>query len=149
MKEELIDILGKSKLFSGFSLAQLEEVMLHLQPKTIELKDFEQVCKKGEPANSCWIIQSGNLMVKRKNLRSPFQRLIFQQGSVTGIQGLANPGSKRTVTMLADGKLNLVEINHAGMSKLDKDTQILLLKNISRLLLGKLTTCLSQISLND
>lgn len=149
MAKELIDILGKSKLFSGFSQEQLEQVMSHLQPKAVKLKDFEKLYKKGEPANSCWLIQSGNLMVKRTRLRSPFRRMVYQQGSVTGIQGLADPGSQRAVTMIADGKVKLVEITYEGISRLEKDTQILLWENISRLLLRKLFLCLSQHSFDD
>lgn len=149
MAKECIDILGKSKLFSGFSPNQLEQVIEHLQPKTIKLKDFEQLYKKGEPANSCWLIQSGDLMVKRSSLRTPFRRMVYQQGAVTGIQGLADPGTKRAVTMIADGKVKLIEITHEGISSLDEDTQILLWKNVSRLLLRKLAICLSQHSLDD
>lgn len=149
MAKELIDVLGKSKLFSGFSPEQLEQVISHLQPKTITLKDFEQLYKKGEPADSCWLIQSGNLMVKSARLRTPFRRMVYQNGSVTGIQGLADPGSKRAVTMIADGKVKLVEITYEGISHLKKDTQNLLWKNVSRLLLRKLAVCLSQHSFDD
>lgn len=149
MANELIDILRKSKLFSGFSLEQLEEVISHLQPRIIKLKDFEQVYKKGEPANSCWLILSGKLMVKRTSLRTPFRHMIYQKGSVTGIQGLADPGSERVVTMLADGKVELVEITNEGISRLQSDTQIQLWKNVSRLLLRKLAVCLSRESLDS
>ena len=80
MANELIDLLGKSKLFSGFSLEQLEQVISHLQPKIITLKDNDRVYKKGEPAVSCWLIQSGDLMVKRASLRTPFRHMIYQKG---------------------------------------------------------------------
>ena len=43
MANELIDLLGKSKLFSGFSLDQLEQVLSHLQPKITRLKDGERM----------------------------------------------------------------------------------------------------------
>ena len=149
MAKKLIDVLGKSKLFSGLRPEQMEQVMSHLKPKTITLRDFEQLYKKGEPANSCWLIQSGNLMVKRARLRTPFRRMIYQEGSVTGIQGLADPGSKRAVTMIADGKVKLVEVTYEGISHLEKDTQIQLWRNVSRLLLKKLAVCLSQHSFDD
>ena len=149
MANELTVILGKSKLFSGFSEAQLEQVISHLQPRIITLKDFEQVYKKGDPANSCWLIQSGKLMVKRASLRTPFRHMIYHKGSVTGIQGLADPGSKRAVTMIADGKVELVEITNEGISHLDSDTQIRLWRNISRVLLRKLAVCLSRESFDD
>ena len=144
MANELIDLLGKSKLFSGFSPEQLEQVLSHLQPKIITLKDSDRVYKKGEPANSCWLIQSGDLMVKRASLRTPFRHMIYQKGSVTGIQGLADPGSKRAVTMIADGKVELIEITYEGISQLESDTQIQLWKNVSRLLLRKLAISLSR-----
>jgi len=148
MADELNDVLGKSKLFSGFSEEQLEQVMSHLQPKNITLKDGDRVYKKGEPANSCWLIQSGKLTLKRASLRTPFRSMIYQKGSVTGIQGLADPGSKRAVTMIADGKVELVEITNEGLSHLDSATQNKLLKNLSRLLLRKLAVALSRESLD-
>ena len=149
MATKLIDILGKSLLFSGFSPEQMEQAMKHLQPKPVTLKDFEPLYKKGEPANSCWLIQSGNLMVKRTSLRRPYHGMVYKQGATIGIQGLADPGTRRAVTMIADGKVKLVEITYEGISRLEKDTQILLWENISRLLLRKLFICLSQHSFDD
>ncbi|MCP4288331.1 MAG: cyclic nucleotide-binding domain-containing protein [Gammaproteobacteria bacterium] len=148
MASELTDLLEKSKLFKGFTPEQLEEVVLHLQPKAITLKDSERVYKRGDIADRCWLIESGSLTVKRASLRSPFRTMIYQKGSVTGVQGLADPGSKRVVTMIADGKVNLIEITHEGTSKLDSQTQILFWKNVSRLLLRKLAVALSRESLD-
>jgi len=148
MSSELIDLLGKSKLFSGFSQEQLEQVVSHLKPKVITLKNNERVYKKGEPAISCWLIQSGDLIVKRASLRTPFRHMIYQKGSVTGIQGLADPGSKRAVTMIADGKVELIEITYEGISHLESASQIQLWKNVSRLLLRKLAISLSRESLD-
>ena len=149
MGDELRNVLSRSKLFSGFSTEQLDQVISHLQPKIIKLKDGDRVYKKGESANSCWLIQSGNLMVKRTSLRTPFRRMIYHKGSVTGIQGLADPGSKRAITMIADGKVELIEITNEGISHLDSATQIQLLKNVSRLLLRKLSFALSRESLDS
>jgi CRP-like cAMP-binding protein len=148
MSSELIDLLGKSKLFSGFSQEQLEKVLSHLKPKFITLKNNDRVYKKGEPAISCWLIQSGKLIVKRASLRTPFRHMIYQKGSVTGIQGLADPGSERAVTMIADGKVELIEITYEGISHLDSASQIQLWKNVSRLLLRKLAISLSRESLD-
>ena len=148
MSSELIDLLGKSKLFSGFSKEQLEQVLSHLKPKVITLKNNDRVYKKGEPAISCWLIQSGDLIVKRASLRTPFRHMIYQKGSVTGIQGLADPGSKRAVTMIADGKVELIEITYEGISHLDSASQIQLWRNVSRLLLRKLAISLSRESLD-
>ena len=149
MSDDLVSILETSKLFSGFSPEQLEQVISHLQPKVITLKSGERVYKKGEPADRCWLIQSGSLTVKRSSLRSPFRTMIYHKGSVTGIQGLADPGSNRAVTMIAEGKVKLVEITHEGISNLDRETQIQLWRNVSRLLLKKLSICLSRESLGD
>ncbi len=148
MANDLIDLLGKSKLFSGFSPEQLEQVLSHLQPKIITLKDSERVYKKGELAVSCWLIQAGDLTVKRASLRTPFRHMIYQKGSVTGIQGLADPGSERAVTMIADGKVELIELTYEGISHLESDTQIQLWKNLSRVLLRKLAISLARESLD-
>ena len=149
MSDELVSLLADSKLFAGFGPEQLKEAVLHLQPKPITIKSGEQVYKKGTPADRCWLIQSGKLTVKRASLRSPFRSMIYSKGSVTGIQGLADPGSKRPVTMIADGKVNLIEITHEGIAHMDQETQILLWRNISRLLLRKLSICLSQESFDS
>jgi len=69
MASELTDLLEKSKLFNGFTPEQLEEVVLHLQPKAITLKDSERVYKRGDIADRCWLIESGSLTVKRASLR--------------------------------------------------------------------------------
>ena len=148
MANALIDLLGKSKLFSGFSQEQLEQVLSHLQPKIITLKNSDRVYKKGEPAISCWLIQSGELTVKRASLRTPFRHMIYRKGSVTGIQGLADPGSERAVTMIADGKVELIELTYDGISHLERDAQIQLWKNVSKLLLRKLAISLSRESID-
>jgi len=149
MSNDCIVILGESKLFSGFSPEQLEEVTLHLNPKTVTLKSGDRVYKKGDIADRCWLIHSGKLMLKRSSLRSPFRHMIYNKGSVTGIQGLVSPGTTRAVSMIADGKVKLIEITHEGIAHLNTDTQILFWENVSKILMRKLTICLSQESLPD
>jgi hypothetical protein len=51
--------------------------------------------------------------------------------------------------MMADGKVNLIEIAQEGIAHLNPDMQILLWQNISKILLRKLTICLSQESLDN
>ncbi len=149
MSEELVAVLSKSELFSGFSPEQLEQVVLHLQPKTITLKTGQRVYKKGHTADRCRLIPSGNLNLKRASLRTPFRKMIYHKGAVTGIQGLADPGTERVVTMIAEDKVELIEITHEGIARLENETQIQLWKNVSRVLLRKLATCLSQESFDD
>jgi len=149
MSNDCVAILAHSKLFSGFSPDQLEEVILHLDPESITLKSHERVFKKGDIADRCWLIESGKLMLKRSSLRSPFVHMILNKGSVTGIQGLVDPGSTRAVSMMADGKVKLIEIAHEGIAHLNSDMQIRLWQNISKILLRKLTICLSQESLDN
>jgi hypothetical protein len=149
MSDDCVAILSASKLFSGFSTEQLEEVIHHLSPKSITLKSHEKVFKKGDIADRCWLIESGKLIFKRSSLRSPFLHMILNKGSVTGIQGLVDPGSARAVGMMADGKVKLIEIGHEGIARLNPDTQVLLWQNISKILLRKLDICLSQESLDN
>lgn len=149
MSNELVAILSDSRLFAEFSAEQLEETILHLKPKIVTKKSGERVYKKGDIADRGWLIHSGKLMLKRSSLRTPFRHMIYNKGSVTGIQGLVAPGSTRAVSMIADGKVKLVEITHEGIAHLNKDTQILLWRNISKILMRKLTICLSQESLCD
>ena len=149
MSDKLVGHLEESPLFSGFSMEQLEQVVSHLQPKIVKFKSGEEVYKKGESADRCWLILSGNLTVRRASLRTPFRHMIYYKGSVTGIQGLADPGSKRAVTMIAEDKVKLIEITHDGISHLDSEAQIQLWKNVSRLLLRKLAICLSRESLGN
>ncbi|MCP4406390.1 MAG: cyclic nucleotide-binding domain-containing protein [Gammaproteobacteria bacterium] len=149
MSKELIAILAKSELFSGFSSEQLEQVVSHLQPRTITLDSGDRVYKKGHLADRCWLIQSGNLTVQRASLRAPFCNMLYHKGSVTGIQGIADAGSERVVTMIAEDKVELIEITHGGIARLDQEAQIQLWKNVSRLLLRKLAVCFARESLDD
>lgn len=149
MSDDLVAVLAESKLFTGFSPEQLEEVVLHMNPQEVKLKSGDRLYKKGDAADRCWLIRSGKLMLKRSSLRSPFRHMIYNKGSVTGIQGLVGPGSTRAVTMIADGKVSLVELTHDGIARLNTDTQILLWQNIARVLMRKLTICLSQEHLCD
>jgi len=149
MSKEVLDILAGSKLFSGFNQNQLEEVILHMNPRPVMLKSTERLYTKGDIADRCWLIVSGKLTLKRASLRSPFRRMIYNKGSVTGIQGLVDPGSKRAVGMIADGKVELIEITREGVAHLNQDTQTLLWENVSKILLRKLSICLSRETLND
>ena len=148
MPEELVTILSQSELFSGFSPEQLEQVVLHLQPKIISLKSGERVYNKGNIADRCWLIQSGHLTLKRASLRTPFRKMLYHKGAVTGIQGLADPGTERAVTMIAEDNVELIEITHEGIARMDHETQIRLWQNVSKLLLRKLAACFSQESLD-
>ena len=149
MSDDLVDLLAASKLFADFTPEQLEEVVLHMNPAAVKLKSGDRLYKKGDVADRAWLIQSGKLMLKRSSLRSPFRHMIYNKGSVTGIQGLVAEGSTRAVSMIADGKVRLVEITHDGISRLNQDTQLLLWHNISKILMRKLTVCLSQESLPE
>ena len=144
MSNDCVAILESSKLFSGFSTEQLNEVINHLNPKSVTLESGARVYKKGDTADRCWLIKSGKLMLKRSSLRSPFRHMIYNKGSVTGIQGLVEPDSTRVVSMIADGKVELVEIPHEGIARLNTDAQALLWRNVSKLLMRKLSICLSQ-----
>ncbi len=149
MSEDLVGFLKESKLFAGFSPEQLEEVVVHMNPEALKLKSGDRVFKKGDPADRAWLIQSGKLKIKRASLRSPFRHMILRKGSVTGIQGLVGEGGTRDVTMMADGKLKLVEITQEGIARLNTDTQLLLYQNISNILLRKLMVCLSREALPE
>lgn len=46
----------------------------------------------------------------------PFGTMIYHEGSVTGIQGLADPGSRRTVTMIAVDEVKLLESTQGGVA---------------------------------
>jgi len=74
--------------------------------------------------------------------------MVYYKGSVTSIQGLADPDSNPAVTMIAEDKVELIKISCEGISHLDSETQIQLGKNVSRLLLSKLAFCLSRESLD-
>jgi CRP-like cAMP-binding protein len=104
------------------------------------------VYARGNPSDRCWLIRSGNLTVMRPSLRKPFRKMIYHVGSVTGIQGLVDPGSPRPVTMIAEDDVELIEITQAGITSLDDKAQLLLWRNISRLLLSKLGTCFAQLA---
>jgi CRP-like cAMP-binding protein len=149
MSKTLISVLEQSELFAGFVEEQLEQVILQLQPKIVTLKSGDRLYKRGESADRCWLLLSGDLAVKRVSLRSPLRHMIYHIGSVTGIQGLADPGSARQASLIAEKRSELIEITHEGIDRLDAETQVLLWKNVSRLLLRKLSVCLAKQSFDD
>ena len=82
MSDELVGLLTKSKLFSGFNPEQIQQVVELLQPETVSFKAGDRIYKRGEPADRCWLIQSGHLTIKRASLRTPFRSMIYNKGSV-------------------------------------------------------------------
>jgi hypothetical protein len=75
--------------------------------------------------------------------------MAYHVGSVTGIQGLADPGTERAISMICEKRSELIEITREGIDRLDAETQILLWKNVARVLMRKLSLCLYQESFHD
>jgi CRP-like cAMP-binding protein len=149
MFKKLMSVLEQSELFAGFTEQQLDQVILHLEPKHVTLKSGERLYKRGDSAYGCWIIVSGDLAAKRASLRSPLRHMVYHIGSVTGIQGLADPGSERAISMICEKRSELIEITREGIDRLDDEAQILLWKNVARLLMRKLSLYLYQESFED
>lgn len=141
MSDDLVSHLEGSELFSGFDRNQLSQVVTQLQPKPVSLKDHAYLYKRGDPADCCWAILSGNFVVQRPSLRKPFRSVDYIIGTVTGLQGLVEPGSRRPVSLIADGNAELLEISGVGIPGLDPNTRIALWNNISRILIRKLFNC--------
>lgn len=141
MSSELVSALEQSELFKGFDENQLSQVVAHLQPKPMVLKDRAYLYKRGDPANCCWEILSGDLLVQCLSLRKPFRHVDYHIGAVTGLLGLVEPGSHRPVSLIADGNAELLEIPEVGIAKLDPDTRIALWNNVSHILMKKLFHC--------
>jgi len=141
MSGDLISALEKSELFKEFDRNQLSQVVAHLRPTPLSLKDRDYLYKRGDHAHCCWEILSGGFLVRRASLREPFRHVDYHIGAVTGLQGLVEPGSPRPVSLIADGNVELLEIPVLGISKLDSNTKIALLNNISHILITKLFHC--------
>ena len=143
MSGDLVSALEKSELFEGFDRNQLSQVVAHLQPKPVSLKNRDYLYQRGDPAHCCWEILSGGFLVRRASLREPFRHVDYHIGAVTGLLGLVKPGSPRPVSLIADGNVELLEIPVMGISGLDPNTKIALLNNISHILIKKLFHCRS------
>lgn len=143
MSGDLVSTLEKSELFQGFDRNQLSQVVAHLQPAPMSLKDRGYLYKRGDPAHCCWVILSGSFLVQRASLREPFRHVNYDIGAVTGLLGLVKPGSPRPVSLISDGNAELLEIPVVGISELDPHIRIALLNNISHILIKKLFQCRS------
>ena len=93
MSGDLISALEKSELFKEFDRNQLSQVVAHLQPTPLSLKDRDYLYKRGDRAHCCWEILSGGFLVRRASLREPFRHVDYHIGAVTGLQGLVEPFS--------------------------------------------------------
>lgn len=138
------ECLKHSELFFGFTDDQLAKAAEFLRPQKKTYNKGDRVYQRGDIADRCWLILSGKLTVQRSSLRNPFSQQLYHLGSVTGIQGLAEVGSIRPVTLFANEKSELVEITYEGIDKFGADAQILLWKNTSRILLKKLFMCMAR-----
>ena len=141
MSGDLVSALERSELFKGFDRNQLSQIVTHLQPKPVSLKDRDYLYKRGDPAHCCWEILSGGFLVRRASLREPFRHVDYHIGAVTGLLGLVEPGTHRPVSLIADGNAELLEIPEAGISTLEPYTRIALWNNISHILIKKLFHC--------
>ncbi len=141
MSGDLESALERSELFKEFDRNQLSQIVAHLKPKPVSLKDRDYLYKRGDPADCCWEILSGNFLVRRPSLREPFRHVDYQVGSVTGLLGLVEPGSHRPVSLIADGNAELLEIPAAGIPRLDLKIRLTLSNNISHILIKKLFQC--------
>ncbi len=149
MSESLMPALEQSELFAGFTEQQLEQVILRVRPRAFTLKSGERLYKRGDVADRCWIVLSGDLTAKRASLRSPLRRMVYRVGSVTGIQGLADPGSERAISMICEKRCELIEIGREGIDALDAEARIMLWENVARLLMRKLALSLYEESFHD
>ncbi|MBF0444648.1 MAG: cyclic nucleotide-binding domain-containing protein [Magnetococcales bacterium] len=133
-------LLKHCKLFAGFSESQLDEAISCLIPRHLIIEDGEPLYKSGDVSDKCWVIISGKFAVHSKGLlhSKPQQHLSYEVGEVTGLQGIVDSGSHRPVTILAEGRLEVVEIHESGIAKLSKEIQIHFLNNVSTILLEKI-----------
>lgn len=149
MADEIMPLLQKSELFSGLDAVQLEQVVAHLQPERRTLQDGTFLYHAGDFSDCCWIIVSGRVTVQRPTIRHRVESLAYDVGDVTGLQGLVDPGSRRPVSLAADGDLEVIEIHEAGIARLDRELQARILDNVSRLLLKKLMQARTRIGTLD
>jgi CRP-like cAMP-binding protein len=146
MVDDIESTLKKSALFKGMSPDQIRQVVTHLKPKAITLKDGEYLYRRGDPANCCWEVLSGHFLLQRSNLRHPFLPVDYHVGAVTGLLGLVEPGAHRPVSLMADGPTELVEIRGDNIAQLDNSTRMIIWENISHTLIRKLFQCRAQLT---
>ena len=141
MTDNLTPILENSELFEGFTAEQIQWIVQNIPPKEVSLKNREFIYKRGEIADRCWLIRSGNIEVQRPSLRTPYRGVNYAMGSVTGLQGLIEPTAERPVSLIADGDVELLEIPYADIEKMDAETRQAIYHNINKILLSKLFEC--------
>jgi len=138
--------LQRSRLFRGLSPEQIQQVADHLKPRPVKLTNGECIYRRGETAESCWLLLSGNVLVQRPNLRRPFKSIDYKTGDVVGLLGLVAPGAGRPVSLIADGEVELLEIGAEGISELECATRSQIWANISHILIRKLFDCRNQLT---
>lgn len=132
--DEIKAVLEESKFFEGVNQGECVDVISQLKPKLLKLNNGDFLCKRGDTASQCWIIKSGQTVVTKASLRKPFTTMAYDVGKVTGLKGIAIPGSTREVSIQADGPLEVIELNISHINELDPHIQAILWKNISYIL---------------
>ncbi len=128
------NVLEESEFFKGVNPGECVSIMTQLAPKLLKLENGDYLCKRGDVATQCWLIKSGQTLVSNMSLREPFKSMAYDVGRVTGLKGIALPGSLRDVSIQADGPLEVVELDSARINTLDAHIQAILWKNIAYVL---------------
>jgi len=149
MIDDIDSALKKSSLLKGMSHEQIRQVITHLKPKAIDLKNGEYLYRSGDPADCCWEVLSGRFLAQRSSLRQHFKPVDYHVGAVTGLLGLVEPGAHRPVSLIADGPVELIEIRGDNIAQLENSTQKIIWENISHILIKKLFYCRELTSLGE
>ena len=141
MIDDIESVLKKSALFKGMDRGQIQQVLTHLKPRAIDLKNREYLYRRGDPAHCCWEVVSGRFLAQRSSSRRSFKPVDYHVGGVTGLLGLVEPGAYRPVSLIADGAVELIEIRGDNIARLDNSTRMIIWENISHILIRKLFYC--------
>ncbi|MBF0383439.1 MAG: cyclic nucleotide-binding domain-containing protein [Magnetococcales bacterium] len=133
-------LLRQCKLFEGFNDEQFDQAIKCLSPRHLTIADGKPLYRRGDISDKCWIIVSGRFAIHSPGLLHPNtqQHLSYEIGEVTGLQGFIDAGSPRPVTLLAEGKLEVIEIPESGIANMNQESQIRFVNNISNILLQKI-----------
>jgi len=122
--------LNSIPLFEGLSPSDLEVLSDHLKQRMFKTGDT--VMKRGDEANSLFIVTSGTLVVEDEGVVICERR----QNEVVGEQALIDE-TERSATLIAHGRVELLELDRVGFDKMMQCSPAFA-KNLLKILSAKL-----------
>jgi hypothetical protein len=139
MSKMLVEQLQSTGLSNDLDKAQIKDLAAVVESGRCTYSSGEMLFHSGDKAGFFFLIESGQASVQGPNtIKHPLKGRSL---SITGEQGVIDPGSPRKMTLHADSDIIAYRIDLSAIDGLETDARIVVWRNIARILSRKLRDC--------